>query len=120
MAGDGVLLVPRDVVGRSCRRKNCTNGCIRARARGRTANIRFSRMRPFGRAVRRRRRAARPLAGRRVGAQPAVLVGLDPDRSNRGESIFMTDHYARAQSHSSLDNAMNFGAMTAFCRSHWP
>ena len=33
----------------------------------------------FRRAVGRRRVAARPLAGRKLGAQPAVLVRLDPD-----------------------------------------
>ena len=87
MAGDGVLLVPGDVVGRSCRRSNCTNDCIRARGRGRTANTPARAAGPWARDGSPARRSP---ATRSTGASArsrAVLAGLTRMRSKRASRI---------------------------------
>src|SRR5262249_61909602 len=43
---------------------------------------------PLGRAVGRGRLAIRPFAGRALGAQPTIFVGLDPDAVKQGRVAF--------------------------------
>ena len=103
MSDDRVLLVAGDVVGAHAG-EEIVRVVVLAHVIEAEPPIFALAQTPLGRAMGRRRLAARPLAGRALRAQPTVLVGLHPDAVEQGESYFMTDQYARAaKTPSSLD-----------------
>ena len=89
---------------RSCRRRNCRSGCTRARARGRTASTRSRAAAPWARDASPRCRSPSTRSTAHRAARGGPASGLTRMRSNRGESNFMTEHYAEAATTpSSLD-----------------
>ena len=99
MAGDGVLLVARDRVVAHAG-EIIVGMIVLAHVLEAEAPVFALAQPPLRRAVRRLAGAARPLANRqRRRAACASCSGLTRIRLNRGESSFMTDHYADAAAH---------------------
>src|SRR5580658_10151871 len=95
VAGDGFLLILRDRIVAHAGKK-IVGIVVFAHVLEAEPPILVGLQPTLRRAMSRRRLAARPLAGRQLGAQPAVLVGLDPDAIKQRRIRFHCFDYAVA------------------------